>query len=296
MNPLISSHPRRWNHSSSPATTAAAFAALAVAAASIASADLTLLYTKAYGHYGASAKCEDSEPPASDSQNDSFEITLAANVSRGPSILSASVGTARSNCSFNYRTVWTPAEIRGSDSMAIDAQTGVLFQDPHTYIADAGASAESGFTYNFTPTHNECWTLTFSIAGTGGIRVYADDGDDSILGAGTGPNETYVSGTVSYLFRAGQQYGFHIAASAGGNTLGPALPRVADASAWSFVFTKGGNCCIADYNQDSFLDFGDFDDFVADFEAGRAGSDINGDGFLDFSDFDDFVVAFEAGC
>jgi predicted outer membrane repeat protein len=54
--------------------------------------------------------------------------------------------------------------------------------------------------------------------------------------------------------------------------------------------------CPADFNNDGFLDFSDFDDFVAAFEAGQANSDFNGDGFLDFTDFDDFVAAFEAGC
>jgi hypothetical protein len=54
--------------------------------------------------------------------------------------------------------------------------------------------------------------------------------------------------------------------------------------------------CVADFNNDGFLDFSDFDAFVAAFEAGSATSDINADGFLDFTDFDAFVAAFEAGC
>ncbi|MDX2116600.1 MAG: GC-type dockerin domain-anchored protein [Planctomycetota bacterium] len=54
--------------------------------------------------------------------------------------------------------------------------------------------------------------------------------------------------------------------------------------------------CPADFNNDGFLDFTDFDDFVAAFEAGSASSDFNGDSFLDFTDFDAFVAAFEAGC
>jgi len=54
--------------------------------------------------------------------------------------------------------------------------------------------------------------------------------------------------------------------------------------------------CPADFNNDGFLDFSDFDDFVAAFEGGQSSADFNGDGFLDFTDFDDFVAAFEAGC
>gem|GEM_PF-1282257 len=54
--------------------------------------------------------------------------------------------------------------------------------------------------------------------------------------------------------------------------------------------------CPADFNGDGFLDFTDFDDFVAAFEGGAASADFNGDGFLDFTDFDAFVAAFETGC
>ncbi|MDX2118339.1 MAG: GC-type dockerin domain-anchored protein [Planctomycetota bacterium] len=54
--------------------------------------------------------------------------------------------------------------------------------------------------------------------------------------------------------------------------------------------------CPADFNNDGFLDFTDFDGFVAAFEAGSGSGDFNADGFIDFTDFDAFVAAFEAGC
>ena len=54
--------------------------------------------------------------------------------------------------------------------------------------------------------------------------------------------------------------------------------------------------CPADYTDDGFLDFFDYDAFVADFEAGQASTDFNRDGFLDFFDYDDFVAAYETGC
>jgi hypothetical protein len=62
-----------------------------------------------------------------------------------------------------------------------------------------------------------------------------------------------------------------------------------------------GTACPVDFNCDGFLDFFDYDDFVATFEGGtpppcRADADFNGDGFVDFFDYDDFVAAFEAGC
>jgi hypothetical protein len=74
----------------------------------------------------------------------------------------------------------------------------------------------------------------------------------------------------------------------------------------NFVLTPGSanieDCdagCPADFNGDGFLDFFDYDDYVACFEgAGAPGcnADFNGDGFVDFFDYDDFVAAFEVGC
>lgn len=68
--------------------------------------------------------------------------------------------------------------------------------------------------------------------------------------------------------------------------------------AFEYSFSVAG--CEADFNSDGFVDFFDFDDFVACFEGaacppGQDG-DFNGDGFVDFFDFDDYISAFEAGC
>ncbi|MDX2116821.1 MAG: hypothetical protein SFY96_01415 [Planctomycetota bacterium] len=49
----------------------------------------------------------------------------------------------------------------------------------------------------------------------------------------------------------------------------------------------------ADFNDDGFRTFEDFDAFVAAFEAGDPLADFNNDCFLDFNDFDAFVAAFE---
>jgi hypothetical protein len=54
--------------------------------------------------------------------------------------------------------------------------------------------------------------------------------------------------------------------------------------------------CGVDFNQDGTLDFFDYQDFVAAFEAGLPASDFNADGSIDFFDYNDFVTAFEAGC
>jgi hypothetical protein len=69
---------------------------------------------------------------------------------------------------------------------------------------------------------------------------------------------------------------------------------------WIFSDTQPTTPCAADFNEDGFVDFFDFDDFVLCFEGGGcpAGktADYNNDGFIDFFDFDDFVLGFETGC
>lgn len=58
--------------------------------------------------------------------------------------------------------------------------------------------------------------------------------------------------------------------------------------------------CGADFNGDGFVDFFDYDAFVACFEGSGcpAGvtADTNEDGFVDFFDYDAFVELYEAGC
>lgn len=58
--------------------------------------------------------------------------------------------------------------------------------------------------------------------------------------------------------------------------------------------------CPADFNDDGFVDFFDYSDFVECFDGGACPpgktADYNGDGFIDFFDFKFFVRGFEAGC
>jgi hypothetical protein len=93
--------------------------------------------------------------------------------------------------------------------------------------------------------------------------------------------------SISFNATAGQVYtlrvgGFLAGAGTGTITITPPAP------------------CRADFNDDGFLDFFDFDDFVNCFESeicppGKT-ADYNGDGFVDFFDFDDFVTDFSNGC
>ena len=58
--------------------------------------------------------------------------------------------------------------------------------------------------------------------------------------------------------------------------------------------------CAADFNGDGFVDFFDYDAYVACFEGegcpARQSADFNGDGFADFFDYDAYIAAFESGC
>ena len=86
------------------------------------------------------------------------------------------------------------------------------------------------------------------------------------------------------------------------------VQEVDDAAYDCVVTSSAGSCniitseaadlrvCPADFDCDGFLQFGDFDVFVASFEAGEAKADFDGDGFITFEDFDAFVLRFEAGC
>lgn len=54
--------------------------------------------------------------------------------------------------------------------------------------------------------------------------------------------------------------------------------------------------CQADFNNDGFLDFFDYLDFVAAFAGNQTNADFNGDTVVDLFDYLDFVAAFAAGC
>jgi DNA-binding beta-propeller fold protein YncE len=54
--------------------------------------------------------------------------------------------------------------------------------------------------------------------------------------------------------------------------------------------------CAADFNGDNTLDFFDYLDFAAAFDAEDPDADFNGDNQVDFFDYLDFVEAFDDGC
>jgi hypothetical protein len=54
--------------------------------------------------------------------------------------------------------------------------------------------------------------------------------------------------------------------------------------------------CPADFNKDGQVDFFDYLDFVAAFDAENITADFNGDNQVDFFDYLDFAAAFDLGC
>ncbi|MDX2118436.1 MAG: M12 family metallo-peptidase [Planctomycetota bacterium] len=98
--------------------------------------------------------------------------------------------------------------------------------------------------------------------------------------------------------------------SCGGTLVGSGSPlTIAAPTASTTYYARWSNACgdsscqsvdvtvtTADFNGDGFIDFTDFDAFVAAFEAGDLAADFNRDGFIDFTDFDAFVASFEIGC
>jgi hypothetical protein len=62
-----------------------------------------------------------------------------------------------------------------------------------------------------------------------------------------------------------------------------------------FLFA-GGPVCLADFNNDSFVNSQDFFDFLAAFFGLLPSADFNNDTFINSQDFFDFLAAFFAGC
>jgi hypothetical protein len=216
--------------------------------------------------------------------------------SGAPGTLSERVNGSASAGEFAHRLVAIGANGIGS--------TGVIIQNG---IADGGLSSLEGGT-----------TLSMSFKanvnlGPGGVVFYAlrilnaqggivaDSGLGVITGGTNGSYATFTRGPINVPalgdFPNNAYAAFvEIAVAAG------AFPA-STAEAFIDELVVNGTLvvvCPADYNDDGFVDFFDFDDFVLCFEGGTCPpgktADFNGDGFADFFDFDDFVLAFESGC
>jgi hypothetical protein len=186
----------------------------------------------------------------------------------------------------------TPGEIC---STPIVVTAGSLPFSTLGHYTDGPAEPNCNFCCSDVQIHGDLWyayvatatgTLTVSTCGAdydSKLAAYTDcptgDGtavacSDDACGLQSRMSFSVVEGE-NYLIRVG---GYGGSTGSGTLTISLALP------------------CPADFNNDGFVDFFDFDDFVIVFETGGATADFNNDGFIDFFDFDDFTLAFETGC
>ncbi len=172
--------------------------------------------------------------------------------------------------------------IGASLEAATVSSVSLWFSDPVTLGAGAFTVLRNGttpvtFTTTNTPSQNKV-TLNFAAPLPGGTyTIIANAAQVTASGIaldGETPGGALKSGLVNSL-------------PSGNGTPG------GDAT---ISFVINGPACDADFNDDGFVDFTDFDSFVTSFEAGDTAADFNADGFIDFTDFDSFVSAFEAGC
>jgi beta-glucanase (GH16 family) len=110
---------------------------------------------------------------------------------------------------------------------------------------------------------------------------------------GNSPRDTYIRSDIEAVAPAGTVYARLVLTFNQPGTLNGAA--YAD-DAYLYPLPA----CAADFNNDGFVDFFDFDDFSICFSGRECpperSPDFNNDGFADFFDFDDFVSAFNSGC
>ncbi len=152
-------------------------------------------------------------------------------------------------------------------------------------------------------------------ANGGYIQIIASVVDETGITLATGPTQPMLWGTSEDYGEAGRNTGVAgIARVDDDNPLDGILDVTAECygydfgvcpdplqAANAFWITGGGSGCAADFDGDGFVDFFDFDAYVACFEDALAcppgkTADFDGDGFIDFFDFDAYVAAFEQGC
>jgi hypothetical protein len=155
----------------------------------------------------------------------------------------------------------------------------------------------SGRVANFTQT--DSGSTRFDLGGTnvtqhGSMRVFGDAALNGEIEA------DYVNG---FQRVCGQVFEVIDANSRTGQFATSDLPPLTEETVF-LLFYAGADVRLtvsarADFNQDGFLDFFDYAEFVECFEGNcppGLSADFNGDGFVDFFDYLDYVFRFEAGC
>ncbi len=137
---------------------------------------------------------------------------------------------------------------------------------PHLYNA---GTAQPGINY-LAKLEGNTWTIV-----DGGVGQAGGPPWPSVFGLHVWQNQLIVAGDYDYVGTDQRE-----------------------ASGLAALTSCTGNC-PPDFNNDGFLDFFDYADFVACFEGtcppGKT-ADFNADGFTDFFDYSAYVEAFETGC
>lgn len=100
------------------------------------------------------------------------------------------------------------------------------------------------------------------------------------------------SGQFDLVYETTALNGTFIARRYGAETFGVAGSITSD----SGVILHFASSCLADFNNDTIVDFFDYLDFVAAFSESLPVADFNDDAVVDFFDYLDFVQAFSLGC
>ncbi len=211
--------------------------------------------------------------------------------------------------SLNVTAVTPPPPPPANDTC--DAALPISDGDAQAYDTESATSA--GLTlascglpttmYNdifYTYTASCTGTVTISTCGTnydtvlavfdacGGTQLACDDDTCD----GTTPPGSTLASQLSFAATAGTTYVIAV---------GSFTTTASGAGVLNISCTPDTPTCEADFDGDGFVDFFDFDAYVACFEDANAcppgkTADFDGDGFVDFFDFDAYVAAFELGC
>ncbi len=152
-------------------------------------------------------------------------------------------------------------------------------------------------TYSVDYTANRILKMGIKNLATGEGHVFDTTGT---LGGTTANAEWNVQGGAGNVEALPRPSKFRMFVGGQGNGNVVAMDNVSFTPGDSLCVTDMAAKCPADFNNDTSVDFFDYDDFVVCFEGGVcppcATADFNNDTAVDFFDYDDFVVAFETPC
>jgi hypothetical protein len=180
-------------------------------------------------------------------------------------------------------------------------QQPTLFTNSGTIRLGAGSRLSIGSSSRgaaFTQTGTG--TVNFDL---GGENVNTEYGSMRVFGTATLDGTVQAQYVNNFQRQCGQLFQVIDANNRVGQFATRNVPPITDDSVF-LVFYGGADVRMtvsarSDFNQDGFIDFFDYDEFVRCFEGDcppGLSADFNLDDFVDFFDYSDFVFRFEAGC